>query len=609
MVGAIFIPPAFFHFSVTLIGLYRKYTRKIIFWYIISGIFLLLNFTPFFVKDVVPQLNFSYWPMAGIMYLPFLIVFIGLVIYSHILIYKSYKKSSGIKRNQIKYVFLGTTIGFLGGATNYPLWYGIKIPPYGNILVSVYVVLMAYSIIKYRLMDIRIAVTRTGIFLFIYSLVLGIPFWVGYHTKLWVIPTGLAVIFASFGPFFYNHFRRRVERVILKVQKRYQKALREFAITLIAIKDRSTLTKDVVGKVKSILNLEFCAIYLKNGGDFHLKDFHAKTPLQFPYSVSLVSDFVLSFGKSKTPLLGEYLPNFADIKLGLVLPLFINQQLNGFIILSQKKDGIYTEEDFDVFSILLGEITLALSEIYYFEEYQKTTEEKHKTELEKERLESAFQISEAYRHELGNIINIITLASASLKPYGNYEPTKEEITSAAESIYSNTQRADNIFNAIKKYNETSVEEFIKTDLYELVNEHVIKYQEAMAKKGISLKTNIDSNINVLANNNLSFAIKYLIEGAIQAIDYYNPKEKLMKISLKIDGDSAVLKISDTGKDVIADTIYKGVGIERGKEGGILYFIARRVIHDHKGKFQIVSFNEGRGTRFIITLPLIRRADG
>jgi len=97
----------------------------------------------------------------------------------------------------------------------------------------------------------------------------------------------------------------------------------------------------------------------------------------------------------------------------------------------------------------------------------------------------------------------------------------------------------------------------------------------------------------------------LIEGAVQAIEYFLPKEKLISVKLGNKDNSAVLEVADTGNAVLSDTLYKGVGIERGKEGGIYYFIARRIIFDHKGKFEIKEFNNKQGTRFMIEIPLRR----
>ncbi|MEM7816701.1 MAG: hypothetical protein QXZ20_02180, partial [Candidatus Aenigmatarchaeota archaeon] len=56
--------------------------------------------------------------------------------------------------------------------------------------------------------------------------------------------------------------------------------------------------------------------------------------------------------------------------------------------------------------------------------------------------------------------------------------------------------------------------------------------------------------------------------------------------------------------VTTDTFYKGIGIERAKEGGILYFIARRIIYDNLGSFEISSFGK-IGTTITIQLHLAK----
>lgn len=123
---------------------------------------------------------------------------------------------------------------------------------------------------------------------------------------------------------------------------------------------------------------------------------------------------------------------------------------------------------------------------------------------------------------------------------------------------------------------------------------------------ITLQVNIENNIEVLANDNLEDALEYLLAGAIRAITESSPEEKTILVSLRSNERMAQLEISDTGRDVTADTLYKGVGIERSKEGGIFYFIARRIVFDHRGNFKISSFNQGQGTTFVIELPLERK---
>jgi K+-sensing histidine kinase KdpD len=345
----------------------------------------------------------------------------------------------------------------------------------------------------------------------------------------------------------------------LQEQNRYQRALKDFSSTLIFIRDIKELSDKVVTKIMHSVKLEFCAMYLKRDSNFFLQSKKAMDNPELPSIIETDSEFIISLKGKNSPVLGDYLPRLGSVKLGLVLPLFLNQELYGLILLGSKtKDTIFTNTDEDVFSIVSNQISLALSEIYYFNQFQKATEEKYKLGLEKARLESAFQISESYRHELGNVLNIISTSLANLMFIGDYVPSKEDIE-----------------------------------------------QTRISKSGIKLQIGMKDNITISANNNFSFALKYLLEGAIGAIEYTKPEDKLINIELTNVDTIAHLEISDTGQDVTTDKMYKGVGIERAKEGGILYFIARRIIFDHHGKFQMSSFNSGKGTSFIIELPLAK----
>jgi signal transduction histidine kinase len=77
---------------------------------------------------------------------------------------KEYKYFNKEKQNQLKYVLLGTSIGYAGGCTNYLLWYDIPIPPYGNIFVSFFGIFLTYAIIRHQLMDIRIVIKRSIVY-------------------------------------------------------------------------------------------------------------------------------------------------------------------------------------------------------------------------------------------------------------------------------------------------------------------------------------------------------------------------------------------------------------------------------------------------------------
>ena len=160
MVGAIFIPIFYLNFVLNFINKFQEKKKILFFGYIVFIFFFFANFTPFFVKDVTPKLNFPYWPNPGILYHPFLLLWFFYVVYSLFLLIQESITVTGARKNQIKYILIGTIIGYAGGITNYFLWYDIPIPPLGNGLVAFYVILTAIAILKYHLFEIRVILTE-----------------------------------------------------------------------------------------------------------------------------------------------------------------------------------------------------------------------------------------------------------------------------------------------------------------------------------------------------------------------------------------------------------------------------------------------------------------
>jgi len=158
MIGAIFIPVLYFHFVVVFLNIKKRILVYLA--YILAIIFLFLNFTTYFIVGVSQKLNFQFWPTAGPIYSLFLLTWLFYAIYTAYLLYKYLNIETGIRRKQLTYILLGTIIGYAGGITNYFLWYGVLIPPVGNILASVYVLFVAFAILKYHMFNIKIIATE-----------------------------------------------------------------------------------------------------------------------------------------------------------------------------------------------------------------------------------------------------------------------------------------------------------------------------------------------------------------------------------------------------------------------------------------------------------------
>jgi signal transduction histidine kinase len=144
------------------LGINKKNLLKLV--YLSSSIFLVLSFTPQFILRVEPKLCFRYYATAGGLYIVWICFYLFVAGYGIFLMLKNYRTSSLLKRNQIKYVMLASLIGFAGGATIYPLFYNIDIPPFGEHIVFFYSVIFAAAVLKHNLMDINLVIKHTLVY-------------------------------------------------------------------------------------------------------------------------------------------------------------------------------------------------------------------------------------------------------------------------------------------------------------------------------------------------------------------------------------------------------------------------------------------------------------
>jgi hypothetical protein len=160
MTGAIFIPVAFFHHVVSLLGILPRFQRFLKFQYYVGIMFSLLVWTPYYIKGVGPVSGFPYWPIPGFVFHVSLIWWGLVVLYAHWQLFQAYRHEKGVHRKQYRYLLIASAIGFLGGATNFPLWYGIDVPPFGNIFVTLYVAIVGYTFLRYHLMEFSVFVEK-----------------------------------------------------------------------------------------------------------------------------------------------------------------------------------------------------------------------------------------------------------------------------------------------------------------------------------------------------------------------------------------------------------------------------------------------------------------
>jgi diguanylate cyclase (GGDEF)-like protein len=383
MAGAIFIPPSFFHFTVTFLGLKQNdIHRKIIpYYYILSILFLFVNFTPFFVNRVEPNKFFEFWPMPGFLYHPFLAGFLICMIYCPILMLNNYKLKDKIIQNQIKYITVGTFISLFGGSTNYFLWYNIPIPPYGNLIAIMYVLTITYGLTE-KLMSIDLATRKlfSSILVFI---TLNIPFFIisffVKHSLFWTIFLSSISIFVTL--LSHEKLKTIFEPAMLGTKFRYLDDIRQLGKKYMLETFHSTddLMSSLLPNIKKVIKLENISVFLIKNEDVDFsffKQLGKKDVSKEKISIDDPLVFLLLNTKNyvvKELTVGEKKEKIIDtmnrLKAEVAYPLFVNSKLVGILFLGNKENySMFNGSDFQELTELVQTCEYKLAMTLYNEQ-------------------------------------------------------------------------------------------------------------------------------------------------------------------------------------------------------------------------------------------------
>ena len=191
--GGIFIAVFFYHMISIFCGLQRRFALTAIY---LWGLFFL--YFCFFTKLLFDKTRFVYdiyYNDATWLYASLVASWLFIVCLSFVEILIFFPKTKGLKRTQTLYLIVGFLTGFLGGASTLIPMFRINLPPFGNFTIPIYCLISTYAILRYRLMDIYLAIKRTAA----YSLSAGLL--MGLFVVLVIAVTNLLSTFANVSSF------------------------------------------------------------------------------------------------------------------------------------------------------------------------------------------------------------------------------------------------------------------------------------------------------------------------------------------------------------------------------------------------------------------------
>ncbi|MBU1044403.1 MAG: hypothetical protein KJ915_08430 [Candidatus Omnitrophica bacterium] len=652
--GTILAPAFFFHFVCESTSLGNK---KLISWvYLLDGFFLICNFTSdSFVKIrfVFDQFYFMHcsWE-ENPLYLIFYLIFYWLILlYAFFLLLKYFSKITGIHRNQIKYFIIGCVVAWAGPEIMFLLVMGLPIYPLSNILLGIYPLIFAYAILRYRLMDIKVAFTRGAILLLVYAFIVGIPlallilgkpYLVKYFQTQWFVPPlGLYTILALLGPYIYLRFQNKAEEKRMRQQVRLHQSLKAASKTTIEVQSIDKLSKIIpryLLKLYKKLDNKIMHISMflhdKDNKVYHMQSSVGEHKIPVDTLIREGSMLVKWFTVIRDRLVDEGVMRANDVevlvyedidywlnnpnvlrkpfkgldkvlrelkrimelyKASLILPSVYQKELLGFLVLGEKIPDPYSISDISTFSILANDSAMAFKAAQLFEDLKVA----QASLIQSEKLNLLGQLASSMAHEINNPLAIIS-GNVQLLLMDETDESKKKFL---QKISDQTERGYKIIHRLLNFSRLPKEEIKVIKVHEMIDEtleligHKIKHGNIELIKEYNEVPEINGNptqIQEVLLNLFVNGIQSMGEGGTLKITTAEVKHKVEVL------------ITDTGKGIdekdiqnIFDPFYT-----KGKENGtgLGLFVASQVMGLHKGTINVKS-KVGQGTTFVLQFGL------
>lgn len=181
----------------------------------------------------------------------------------------------------------------------------------------------------------------------------------------------------------------------------------------------------------------------------------------------------------------------------------------------------------------------------------------------------------------------------------------------AKGVVDASKRLANLITNILKLNKLENQQitpaFEKYNLSEQVCECLLDFEDAWEKKEINIQTDIEEDIYISSDKEmLSLVWNNLFSNAIK----FNINGGTLSLSIKREGEYAIVKISDTGCGIspqvgkhMFDKFYQGDTSHATQGNGLGLALVKRVV-DITGCDISVESEVGRGTTFTVKLRRI-----
>lgn len=414
-------------------------------------------------------------------------------------------------------------------------------------------------------------------------------------------------------------------------QDSFRTTFAEFSKSLTLIADPEQLRDNVIARIREIVPAElfYFFFYVPEHNQFELIEsrgssaphpgqiaFKPENPLVRWFTVN-ETHVQFSHETEVTAYLSpEERRLLENLSIDLMLPLIVLNRVSGLVGIGPRHDnGVYTDEEVEILTTLLGHAAFAFENAYLYQQQKNRLKRMYRAD----RLATLGQLAAGAAHEIRNPLTSIRSTIQYLQK-GLNSPDQQTL---AGELLGEVDRINDIIEGLLSFSRPSTPQMEDVDLRALLDQTVSLVATTAQKQKVSLTCSYETGMRSIHADpaQLKQVFLNILMNGLQAMESVGE----LRVSVRTrSGDSfpesaipaVLVTFQDTGAGIPADHLEHLFDpfFTTKKDGtGLGLSISYGIIQQHGGDIDITSMStddnpEEHGTTVTVTLPITRNAD-
>ncbi|HEX9819617.1 MAG TPA: ATP-binding protein [Methylomirabilota bacterium] len=640
-VGVIALPAFYYHFILIFLDSTTRHRPSLVLAYLLAFVYEVINLsgTSLFMKGV----KATYWgwaPDTGPLYLPYLVVFNGFMIYGVLLLVRAHRGlDSSFRRNRGTLIMLGTLVSLAGGWVDFARFILARFVPAADLVYPVgipanmiFALMLGTSIVRYRLFAVTVAVKKTAVYALVGAVLTGLLaviakvvedyFLLREHSALWLIVPMGAVITVLLSPLGQG-LDDRIQRLMFSKRLGCYETLLGLSKRMSSILNFNELVDTLVHGLVRGIPATHATLMIHDPVTGSFLNYREETTLEDGSGLeSIRADSPIAewLGTTEGLLVKEEVklnPRIARyfetaegeleaVKAALIVPLKVENKLNGILLLGEKLSGeIYDDQELDMLLLLATQAAISLENARLYEGLAASNARL----LEASRLKSQFLANMS--HELRTPLNSIIGFSKVLLNRLDGDLTERQ-DAYVRSVHNSSRHLLELINSILDFSRIEAGKFEmrleKVDLHDVVEECIESSMPLVRDKRVKIEKDIPVELPPVDADRLR--IKQVLLNLLSNAIKFTHRGRVL-VQVRHEAEALRVSVADTGIGIAPGDLQRlfepfqrldNPLAQQADGTGLGLAISKKFVELHHGRIWAES-RESHGSTFHFTLPL------